>query len=178
MNEEREKAYFKMGEENERIFTPIFKEKFGNDLRKTSHHLSVLDFESPTHFVELKSRTNNYNSFSETMIGDNKRKMAMKKIEQGKKVFFVFSFKDGTYFWELTPENFNNIGGMNQIRIGGTNGRGYDDFKPHLYIPINALTKLTDKGSWSNSIEKFQNIGCWLKPTFEKSGAKNGIRIK
>ena len=45
---------------------------------------------------------------------------------------------------------------MNQIRIGVTNGRGYDDFKPHLYIPITSLTKLTDKGSWSNSIEKYK----------------------
>jgi hypothetical protein len=35
MDELRENAYFQMGDENEKIFTPILKEKFGGDIRKT-----------------------------------------------------------------------------------------------------------------------------------------------
>jgi hypothetical protein len=172
MDELREQAYFQMGDENEKIFTPILKEKFGEDIRKTFHMKSVLDFESPTHFIELKSRTYRSNAFKEWMIGDNKRQMGMKKIKQGKKVFFVFAFKEGgTFYWELTEENFEAIGGMKQVFMDGTDGRGYNDFKPHLHIPLSAMTKLSDKCSYTFSLDNYKQStstnllgkGCLLK---------------
>ena len=46
MDDLREQAYFQMGDENEKIFTPILKEKFGGDIRKTFFMKSVLDFET------------------------------------------------------------------------------------------------------------------------------------
>jgi hypothetical protein len=165
----REQAYYKMGIENERIFTPILKQHFGDDLRKTFHIKSVLDFESPTHFVEMKARTYPHNAFSEWLIGDNKRIMGLKKIQQGKKVFFVFVFKTGgSYFWELTAENFEAIGGMKQVYLDGTNSRGYDDYKQHLHIPLSAMTKLDDTCSYTFSVQSYKtnNLlgnGCLIK---------------
>lgn len=177
MDQLRENAYFQMGDENEKIFTPILKEKFGGDIKKTFFMKSVLDFESPTHFIELKSRTYPSTAFKEWMIGDNKRLMGMKKIKQGKKVFFVFAFKEGgTFYWELTEENFEAIGGMKQVYIDGTSSRGYNDFKPHLHIPLNAMTKLTDKCSYTFSLDNYKQStngllgkGCLLKSTSKVS---------
>jgi len=158
MNEEREQAYYQMGDQNERIFTPILQEKFGRDIKKTFHMKSVLDFESPTHFIELKSRTYKSTAFKEWMIGDNKRIMGLKKIKQGKKVFFVFAFKEGgTFYWELTEENFEAIGGMKQVFMDGTDGRGYNDFKPHFHIPLSAMTKLSDKCSYTSALDNYNS---------------------
>jgi hypothetical protein len=36
----------------------------------------------------------------------------------------------------LTEENFEAIGGMKQVYMNGTDGRGYNDFKPHFHIPL------------------------------------------
>jgi hypothetical protein len=153
----REQAYFRMGMENEKLFTPILQNKFGTDLVKTKHYFSVLDFESPTHFIELKSRDYIFGSFSNWIIGYNKVIMGFEKIKQGKRVFFVFAFKQGgTYFWELTKDNFESIGGMNQVYMDGTDSRGYDDFKQHLHIPSSALCKLSDICSYTFSIEPYK----------------------
>lgn len=170
MNKLKEDAYFRMGDENEKLFTPILKKRFGEDIKKTFHMKSVLDFESPTHFIELKSRTYSHTAFKDWMVGDNKRLMGLKKIKQGKRVFFVFAFKTGgSYYWELTEENFEAIGGMEQVYMDGTNGRGYDDYKLHLHIPLSAMTKLDDTCSYTHSLNLYSNNnsllgkGCLLK---------------
>jgi len=60
---------------------------------------------------------------------------------------------------------------MKQVFMDGTDGRGYNDFKPHLHIPLSAMTKLSDKCSYTFSLDNYKKStstnllgkGCLLK---------------
>lgn len=151
--------YLKMGAENEKLYTPIFQKIFDKGLKKTKSYWSVIDFKSYKMDLEMKSRTNCYNKYPNTMFGANKLKYAWGGVEKyGKRVIFAFAFTDGLYYWELTRENYEKCGGDKAIYVGGTNERGYDDYKDHFHIPIDQLIKISDIPSFVPDELKYKTL--------------------
>ena len=46
--------------------------------------------------------------------------------------------------WELNQENYDLAGGDSAIYVGGTDERGWDDYKDHFHITIGQLEKIDD----------------------------------
>jgi len=142
-------AYEHMGFVNEKQYKPIISNIYGN-VEKTSFKYNVIDFIGENYCGELKSRNLNIETFHETMIGYNKILNGFQKLNFYKKknpnykMYFWFAFKEGLYVWELSKENFDLNGGIQQKRFSGTNIRGYDDYKDHYYIKTELLTKIDD----------------------------------
>ena len=136
--------YEEMGEKNEIIFKPFIEEVIGKT-NKTTQRYAVIDFYSTDRktYAELKSRDCYYKSFPTTMLGVNKIKNGFQKINNGKLVYYFFAFKDGLYYWQLTPENYEADGGENMVHLGGTIKTG-NFLKDHYYIPIESLHKVCD----------------------------------
>jgi len=110
-------------------------------------------------FLELKSRNIDYDTFYSTMIGENKLKTARKKLDKGDQVYFFFLFvgKYGTkkdlYFYDVSRSHKKLEKGC-RIEVGGTNKRGTDEYKNHLYIPIKFLESVK---SYKNMEEYLDN---------------------
>jgi len=101
---------------------------------KPTNSFFVYDYVSPECYVELKSRRNNLNTYSTTMIGKNKMDYAE---TSDRPVYFVFSFIDGLYYWKYTKEDIQN--GNVIFDIGGRSDRGRDEYKEYAYIKTNIL---------------------------------------
>ena len=65
---------YKFGIDKENLLLETLKEKFGNDLEKSTSKTSYYDYSNKDILVELKSRRNNYKKYPTTMIGENKIK--------------------------------------------------------------------------------------------------------
>ena len=148
-----EKAYGAMGKYNEKMYFDTIKDHFGNLIKSESDY-DVIDFYGETYMLELKSRVCSSTDYIDTMIGYNKVVRARQTLEHYShhmphyKVYFAFAFTDGLFVWEFNEENYNTNGGDSQKRIGGTNKRGWNDYKDHLYIFVDKLTKISDKPVW------------------------------
>jgi hypothetical protein len=162
---ELDKAYEKMGTENERQYISVIKDHYGM-VNKTSFKYSRVDFVGENFCGELKSRNLSIRDFNETMIGYNKVKEGFKKIDNNTnyKVYFWFAFKEGLFAWELNRTNYETNGGDLQIRIGGTSNRGWEDYKDHYYLNTNNLIKISD-------------IPVWIHPSVEENTKKRRIAI-
>jgi hypothetical protein len=95
--------------------------------------------------IELKSRNIRHNAFPTTMIGNNKIVNALKDTEY--QYVYLFGFLDGLYAWELNEENLRKC----EVKIGsiGVGGNDYTPFnwkKEQLYIPVEDMVKISDKG--------------------------------
>ena len=138
-------AYVNMGARNEEIYTPIIQRLIDPKAKKTATYFCSTDFRSYTSNIELKSRTCKSTSYENTMFGANKLNYAWKGIRDfNKKVFFIFAFTDGLFKWELNQENYDLAGGDTAIYVGGTDERGWNDYKDHFHIPIEQLEKIDD----------------------------------
>jgi hypothetical protein len=87
--------------------------------------------------VELKSRHIAYNTYSTTMIGNNKINKGLKLLKEGWNIYFYFNFVDGLYYYKL-DETIKDC----RIAEGGRCDRGHAEYKPYCYIPIEMLTKV------------------------------------
>ena len=94
------------------------------------------DFYDNETYIELKSRNNEYNKYSSTMVGYNKIKIA-EDDETKTKYKFLFLFTDGLYEWEFEKDNY-------LIKDGGRWDRGKNEIKKYCYINIENL-KLLNK---------------------------------
>ena len=171
-----DKAYEAMGKYNEKMYMPIIKKHFGN-LIKTEYKYATIDFYGVNYMLELKSRNSYSYDFNETMFGYNKIIEARKTLEHyshhipNYKVYFAFAFKDGLFIWEFNSNTFEENGGENQKRIGGTCNRGKNDYKEHYYVKIENLNKISDKAVWvhplvnenSYNSSNIPNDVCFLK---------------
>jgi len=145
--------YVFMGELNEKIYDNDIKERFSGVNKSGSKtsllHYKTYDWVSKDYYVELKSRNNNYCVYPTTMIGFNKVQ-EWGNDETCRRYFFLFAFLDGFYEWELTQNNYDEIGGYDAVKGGDFNkGSSFTTFnnkKKHLYIPINKLKKINDRG--------------------------------
>ena len=71
------------------------------------------------------------------MVGKNKLDYAEKA---DRPVYFCFSFTDGLYFWKYNKEDIDK--GNVEIRIGGRNDRGRQEYKDYAFIKTNILEKI------------------------------------
>tara|TARA_R110002049_G_scaffold87992_3_gene222602 strand:+ start:2938 stop:3474 length:537 start_codon:yes stop_codon:yes gene_type:complete len=108
-------------------------------------------------FLELKSRNIDINSFKTTMIGESKLKAARKKLDKGAQVYFFFLFlgqngsKKDLYFYDVSRSH-KKLEKYCRINTGGTNKRGVNEYKNHLYIPVKFL----------ESVKKYKNMEEYL----------------
>ena len=125
---------YKFGLNNENKILSIINHYFVQTIIKSPIYNTVYDFESDTTLYELKSRTNAYKKYNETLLGFNKI------IEGDKKQVFLFSFTDGLYFIEYNEAVFNKFTKKNFVR----NARADYDDKPkqYIFIPITHLIKI------------------------------------
>jgi hypothetical protein len=80
--------------------------------------------------VELKSRNNDKNKYTTTIVGDNKFKKAKEYFDDGYKVYFFFKFYDTLSYYIYNPND-------DILKTkGGRNDRGRPEIKLYRYIPI------------------------------------------
>jgi hypothetical protein len=142
---------FKLREEfgiaNERHFKETICELFQDwgQLNWSNNKYAIFDFENDTISVELKGRTCYSYAYPTTIVGYNKIKEGIKRVKNGKQVFFLFSFKDGLYMWELTLNSWLLIGGKNAI--SQNIGCPYAHIIMNVEIPMKYLEKVSDKST-------------------------------
>ena len=87
--------------------------------------------------IELKTRSNQYNKYEDTLINVVKINKA-KLLCKTQNIYFFFYFIDGLYFWK-----YNKFDKLN-YRNGGRSDRSnkYNEKKLYSHIPINLLTKI------------------------------------
>jgi len=120
------------GKKNEIKFQNYIEDSEKIKLKRFRDKYSELDFRCDKRLIELKSRTNRYNRYWDTMCGFNKIEKARKKIKRGYSVEIYFLFTDGLYKWDFKENDFN-------VRKGGRNDRGEWEEKDYAYIPITSL---------------------------------------
>ena len=129
---------------NERHYKETIGELFEDwgELNWSEDKFATFDFTNENLFVELKGRTCYSNTYPTAIVGYNKIREGIKRVKNGKQVFFLWSFKDGLYFWELTLNSWLLIGGKNSItdKIGCPYGKVIKNVE----IPLNFLEKVSD----------------------------------
>jgi hypothetical protein len=126
----------KLGNEGEDKCLPIFREKFDKYLCKTNRY-SLMDYISPTMYIELKTRNCNHDKYNDIVIGKNKVDFSFKS---NKKCILAFNFQDGIYYYIVDKKDFDN--GDIYYAIGGRYDRGVDERKEVAYIKRKLLIKL------------------------------------
>jgi hypothetical protein len=131
-----------MGDKNEQKFHPLLNRLYG-EVVKTKQFYDVIDFVSVdgSTKIEMKSRTNYYNTYPTTIFGANKLKFCFEKPH--KKYVFVFVFLDGVYEWIFSLENYERAGGDSAITIGQD---PVNHSKANFNIPIAHLKKISSEG--------------------------------
>jgi hypothetical protein len=110
----------------------IIKKYFNDDTIIKLNKYNVFDFKGISYY-ELKSRNNEYNKYSSTMIGNNK---IIKASQLDDDVYFLFSFTDGLYYWKY-DKNYKL-----EIKKGGRFDRGLSEINDYAFIPIEILIKI------------------------------------
>lgn len=124
------------GKSQEVRILPVIKEYFKKDINPTQGQYAKYDFYDDETNYELKSRTNHYNRYPDTMITQNKICGC-----DTKDLILLFNFTDGLYFIKFDTERFANYFRNDFSRAGRD-----DDMKLHIYIPIADLTLIQ---SWN-----------------------------
>jgi hypothetical protein len=147
--------YVIMGDMNEKHYEPDILGKYSGIKRTGKYinksHFKTYDWVSNEWKIELKTRNNDCAYYRTTIIGYNKVEEWVNDTSN-KRYVFLFGFLDGLYEWELTQENFDEIGNFDAVRPANMEyipNVDYSTFNPnklHLYIPVNKLTKINDKG--------------------------------
>lgn len=116
----------------------LLEHKFNCGLNKQSKY-SCFDYVSNCEniYIELKTRRCNFDKYPDTMIGYNKVKKSISLVNSGKKVYFIFKFEDGIYYY-----NFEGIINLKWVRTGGRYDRGRIEKNEYYYIPTELLIKI------------------------------------
>lgn len=132
-----------MSEKNNDIFYGLDQEKKTLEILKLyfkdeniikNNRFSIIDFESDSKLIELKSRRVKYNQYPTTIVGINKIEQFKKS---NKKCYFIFNFIDGLYYIEYSS-NFDKYLIKNEYIIRD----GIKEYKKNCHIPINDLKKI------------------------------------
>jgi len=123
------------GKEKEEIIIPIIREYFDDDISFIQYKYSTYDFQGRKYKYELKSRTNKYADFFETLIPESKIKNRTNKY-----IKFLFCFTDGLYYIRYSEKKFNKY----KLDLFCRNKRKDYNDKPamYYYIPISDLKKI------------------------------------
>jgi len=130
-----------IGTDNELFLLSFLKQKIDKNLLMTNSKYAIIDYISNDTLVELKSRTNAYLKYPDTMVGANKIKYMLN--DKVRKSYCVFSFTDGIYYIEITKGNVDKF----RKSLGGRRDRGRDETSTYYYIPIEMLTDLSISNS-------------------------------
>ena len=125
-----------IGEESELKNKNIFNTFFNDTFIKTSTY-HPLDFEGDKYFLEVKTRTNNYNKYPTSLIPASKINYCKK---QNKETYFIFIFSDSTYYIKYDDNLFKTF----DIKPFKRSDRidHSDKLQNYYYIPIKNLSKL------------------------------------
>ena len=123
----------KFGLNKEMQLLPILKEYLKDETIYKLENSNVFDFKGDNKFIELKSRNNNYDKYTTTMIGINK---VLRASSLNENVYFFFWFIDGLYYW-LYDKDYEF-----EIKRGGRFDRGRPEINDYCYIPIEMLIKI------------------------------------
>jgi hypothetical protein len=124
------------GEESELKHKNIFNTFFNDKFNKLST-FHPLDFEGDKFFLEVKTRTNNYNKYPTSLISASKINFCKK---QNKETYFIFVFTDDIYYIKYDDKLFKTFDikpFKRSDRIDHT-----DKLQNYYYIPIENLSKL------------------------------------
>jgi hypothetical protein len=123
---------YTFGKQQEEKQFEAIKTFFKDDIKTTDKFCSY-DFESETSLYELKSRNNKYSAYPTTLI-------PFDKINENKKLIFLFNFVDGLYYIQYCKEEFKNF----QLEPFKRHKRyGFNDKeKLYYFIPIEKLIKI------------------------------------
>ena len=129
---------FSFGKTAEIKFLQTFRDYFNDQSINLTNDFDVFDYEGTNIFIELKTRNNTKNKYNDTMIGLNKIKKAKNLIKSNNniKIYFVFKFTDGLYYW-----NYDNTIEL-KIDKGGRTDRYKIEIKDYCYIPVNQLSEI------------------------------------
>lgn len=124
---------YETGKKNEDIVLTKINSFFNDNIIKSSERYTRYDYKGDKYYYELKTRNNNFNTYSTTMIPYN-------KIMTNKKQIFLFDFKDGLYYIEYIPDVFIDFELKHFVR----NQRiDYNDkMSMYYFIPIEKLKKI------------------------------------
>lgn len=134
------KADMIMGNTAEIELKGVIEEFLDCKLKKTLD-FDFIDYVSKDNniLIEIKSRRCNYNQYNSTMISKSKIDKGLEKMKYGDIRFFLFfKFTDGTYYYEVKQDIYNNV----NVAIGGRTDRGYYEANDYVYIDIDKLNKL------------------------------------
>jgi len=125
-----------IGEDSELKHKQIFNTFFNDNFIKTSN-FHPLDFEGNNYFLEIKTRTNNYNAYPTSLIPASKINYCKK---QNKETYFIFVFTDGIYYIKYDDNLFKTF----EIKPFKRPSRldHSDKLQNYYYIPIINLSKL------------------------------------
>jgi hypothetical protein len=129
-------ADYATGTQAESRLLSTFNQFFNTTFQPTGKYDPV-DYTSPTHDIELKTRTNKYKQYPTTMLPYSKIRHA---DSSPRTTIFAFNFTDGLYYIEYDPTLFSSF---------TTNEFQRDDRQDHtdrrqeyIYIPIQSLLPL------------------------------------
>jgi hypothetical protein len=130
-------ADYQIGTAAESALLPVFNTFFKTTFQPTGKY-DPMDYTSPTHEIELKTRTNKYRQYPTTMLPYSKIRHAQ---SSPRTTIFAFNFTDGLYYIEYEPTLFSSFLTNEFQRDDRQDHR--DRNQEYIYIPIGNLSRLT-----------------------------------
>jgi hypothetical protein len=128
------KTDYIFGKKKEEEILSIIEDYFKDDIKQVKEKFSKYDYEGTTNIYELKSRTNKYEAYPDTLLPFDKTQL------KDKNQIFLFNFTNGLYFIKYSEDLFKTFKCQAFKRNQRTD---YNDIvKPYIYIPIDKLTKI------------------------------------
>lgn len=130
---------YEFGKKKESESKPQIENELACKLTPFGQRMSLFDFycKEKKLLIELKSRTNAYETFKTTLIGMNKVRAAKKLEATKQQVFFFINFTDGLYYIRYCEDMFDWI----ETYKRKTRSDYADYVAEYCMIPIKRLTK-------------------------------------
>lgn len=138
---------YSFGTRSEREILPTIREYFGKDIKKSADKMAKHDFyDTNGGLYELRTRKFSCNKYPTTVVACDKYYCMTEENSKGRDLYFLFRFTDGLYYIKFTLQGFeeykiDNNYCRNTPRQYGK-GVKYDRPRPHVFIPIEHLTKI------------------------------------
>jgi len=128
------KTDYIFGKKKEEEILSIIEDYFKDNIKQNKERYVKYDYEGTTNIYELKSRTNKYEAYPDTLLPFDKTQL------KDKNQIFLFNFTNGLYFIKYSEDLFKTF----KCQAFKRNQRiDYNDIvKPYIYIPIDKLTKI------------------------------------
>ena len=128
------KRDLKFGYKSECELLPLFKKKYGDNIKKSTDKYSFFDFYDDNSLLELKTRRITHNQYSTAICNLSKIE---KLFNDKRKAFLIFSYLDGVFEISIT-ENYKDWKTSTQTR----RDRGRVESSVVCLIPYSEMKKL------------------------------------